>query len=68
MIRTALLAIATLAIPAAGLAANYVLDKGHTEIRYTWDHAGVSIQSGEWKEIDGTVQFDPENIPRPPSR
>lgn len=54
-------AIATgLAAPA--VAETYHLDPGHTEVRFYYSHAGLSEQSGEWTVIDGTVEFDPENV------
>lgn len=43
-------------------AKTYTLDPGHTEVRAVWDHAGVSEQSAEWTEVDGTIAFDPENV------
>ena len=41
-------------------AETYEFDAGHTEVRFIWDHAGVSTQSGEWRDIKGTVDFDPK--------
>ena len=40
----------------------YQFDKGHTEIRFSWDHVGLSIQSGEFREYEGTVMWDRENL------
>ncbi len=62
MIRTTLAAVAVASLPATTLAATYGLDAGHTEVRFYWDHAGVSEQSGEWGKVEGTVEFDPEDI------
>jgi len=36
----------------------YVFDKKHTEIRFTWDHFGLTRTSAYVKEYDGEVQFD----------
>ena len=54
---------ALLAAPLSGQAAplTYALDKGHTEIQFFWDHAGVSEQSGEFAEFDGELTFDPDD-------
>lgn len=43
-------------------AATYKFDPGHTEVRFYYNHAGLSEQSGQWKVIGGEVEFDPENI------
>ena len=47
-------------LAAAANAETYEFDAGHTEVRFIWDHAGVSTQSGEWRDIKGTVNFDPK--------
>ena len=47
---------------AAQAAESYGFDKGHTEIRFTWNHVGLSNQSGEFMDYDGVVAFDPENL------
>lgn len=36
----------------------YMLDKNHTEVRYSWNHLGVSRQSGSFTDVQGTVTFD----------
>ncbi len=56
----ATLAALTFATPT--LAETYFFDTTHTEVRFYYDHVGLSEQSGEWTVIDGTVEFDPENI------
>ena len=43
-------------------AATYKFDPGHTEVRAVWDHAGVSEQSARWGKVDGTIDFDPDNV------
>ena len=53
MTTTALMAMA----PAA-MAETYVLDPGHTEVRFYWNHAGLTKQSGEWTRVSGTIEFD----------
>jgi polyisoprenoid-binding protein YceI len=45
-------------------AATFALDKQHTEVRFSWDHLGLSRQSGKFGDVSGTVEFDeahPEN-------
>jgi len=40
----------------------YLFDKGHTEIIFKWNHVGLSTQSGEFRDYDGSVVFDRENL------
>jgi len=35
--------------------ATYTTDQGHTEVRFSWNHAGVSIQTGEFDKAVGTL-------------
>ena len=42
-------------------AAEYKFDKTHTEIRFQWNHAGLSNQSGRFTGFDGTIAFDSED-------
>jgi len=37
----------------------YQLDKDHSEVRFTWDHLGVSRQGGRFRDVSGTLNFDP---------
>lgn len=55
-------ALVAFAFGSTGFAAEYKLDPGHTEVRFYWDHAGLTEQSGEWGEVNGTIIFDPENV------
>lgn len=51
-----------LALAASSLAARadiWVFDKDHTEIRFTWDHLGLSRQSGRILEMRGELDFTP---------
>jgi polyisoprenoid-binding protein YceI len=34
-------------------------DKQHTEIRFSWDHLGLSRRSGRFLDMDGTLDFSP---------
>lgn len=36
----------------------YGFDTEHTEIRFSWDHLGLSRQSGRFQDISGEVVFD----------
>lgn len=38
----------------------FVLDKQHTDVRFSWDHLGLSRQSGKFTDLTGTVAFDSE--------
>ena len=51
---------AALSVPA--LAETYHLDPGHTEVRFYWNHAGLTEQHGEWTSISGTIDFDADNV------
>lgn len=64
MLRSIFLAGLIAAAPMAALAdaKTYALDPGHTEIRFVWNHAGVSDQGGRWDKVQGTVDFDPDDI------
>lgn len=55
-------ALATVILAGPALSETYHLDPGHTEVRFYYSHAGLSEQSGEWTVIDGTVDFDAEDI------
>lgn len=40
----------------------YEIDEGHTEVRFAWSHAGVSVQTGEFTKTAGKLNLDLENI------
>ncbi len=40
----------------------YKLDNGHTDIRFTWNHAGVSDQSGRFNAFDGELVLDDKDV------
>jgi polyisoprenoid-binding protein YceI len=42
----------------AALAETFKLDKQHTEVRFSWDHLGLSRQSGKFSDTVGTLVFD----------
>ncbi|UWP91564.1 YceI family protein [Aliiroseovarius crassostreae] len=55
-------ALASFAFTTAASADIYKFDPGHTEIHFYYNHAGLSDQHGQWKVIDGEVDFDPANV------
>lgn len=57
------LAIALMAAPASA-AEVYYTDQGHTEVRLSWSHAGVSVQSAELTSAKGTLSLDPDKVER----
>lgn len=46
----------------AQAAETYYTDQGHTEVRFAWSHAGVSIQTGEFTTASGKLTLDPDNV------
>ncbi|MGZ0189110.1 MAG: YceI family protein, partial [Alphaproteobacteria bacterium] len=42
-------------------AETYNLDKGHTDIRFGWNHAGVSDQSGRFNDFEGQLILNEED-------
>ena len=52
-----------LLMPVAAVAADtYAFDKGHTDIRFSWNHAGISTQFARLTKFDGTFVIDDEDI------
>ncbi len=45
----------------AQAAETYYTDQGHTEVSFGWNHAGVSMQSGEFTTANGKLVLDPDN-------
>lgn len=58
--RVALLMLALAAAPAGAYGETFTLDRQHTEVRFSWDHLGLSRQSGKFTDVAGKVNFDPE--------
>ncbi len=59
-----LVALASMLFAGSAFAdATYLTDQGHTEVRFSWSHAGVTIQTGEFEEASGkaTLADDLEN-------
>ena len=47
---------------AAAAPATYTFDKTHTEIRFQWNHVGLSNQSGRFTKFDGKIVFDKDDV------
>lgn len=43
-------------------AETFQFDAGHSEVRFLWNHVGLSTQSGEFREVVGTLMIDRENL------
>ncbi|SEA54608.1 YceI family protein [Rubrimonas cliftonensis] len=57
----AALAAAVIAAPAFA-AERWNIDKSHAHISFQADHLGFSVVQGQFREFDGDIMFDPENI------
>ncbi len=55
-------AVAALLVHAGTARADiYDLDSEHTEVRFSWDHLGLSRQSGRFTAVKGVVNFNPNS-------
>jgi len=54
--------VAMLALPAFADSQTYKTDPGHTEVRFGWNHVGVSTQHGEFDSAEGTLSIDPSDL------
>lgn len=52
-----LLVLLAVSYPASA-AETYKIDKLHTEIRFTYNHIGLTTQAGQFLEYDGSLTFD----------
>lgn len=52
--------LALASLPAAAAPETYVFDKSHTELRFSWDHLGLSRQAGRFLDVEGSLMLDPE--------
>ncbi|MEO0980483.1 MAG: YceI family protein [Pseudomonadota bacterium] len=57
LVTVALMSLFT--VPALAETRTYKTDAGHTEVRFGWDHAGVSRQHGEFDRAEGILAIDP---------
>lgn len=62
--RTAALTVfAFISLAAAPLAAApWTIDKSHASVTFSVDHLGFSLVSGQFREFEAEVDFDPENM------
>ena len=52
-------AVAMLALPGIAMSGQtYMTDQGHTEVRFGWSHAGVSLQHAEFTVATGTLDLE----------
>lgn len=61
MIKFATFAAAAILAAPAAFADTFKTDQGHTEVLFSWSHAGVSTQNAEFTSVDGTLDLDPAN-------
>ena len=55
---TAVVLMTLFAVTANSIAdTTYITDQGHTEIHFSWSHAGVSIQGAEFEKAIGTLEL-----------
>lgn len=64
-LRFVLFVLATLAMSVCqpALAANggvFIIDRDHTHVRFSYNHLGLSWQSGSFRDVIGRLAFDPE--------
>ena len=52
--------VTSIAVPANATPDTYTFDKDHTEVRFSWDHLGLSRLSGRFLDVAGEVVFDQE--------
>jgi polyisoprenoid-binding protein YceI len=59
MKRLLLPVVLSLAFAGAASAATYKIDPRHTQVRFTYDHFGLSHQVARLNEVSGSFEFDP---------
>lgn len=52
-------AIALVGGPGAARADSWLLDRQNTQVRFGWDHLGLTRQSGQFLDVDGRLEFSP---------
>lgn len=60
--RASLALIAGLILPASVLASDYKIDPDHTKVSFKVRHLGISWVPGNFSKVDGSFNFDPQNI------
>ena len=61
LIASAVLATAALTTPTLATAENYVVDPGHSQIVFSYNHLGYSTNYGMFSGFEGEIAFDQEN-------
>lgn len=59
----AALALILFTAPRAAMAGEggvFIVDKDHTSVRFSYEHLGLSWQSGSFRDVIGRLAFDPE--------
>ncbi len=41
---------------------NYQFDEGHTEVLFSWTHAGISTQTAEFTGLDGEIVIERDDV------
>ena len=58
LLKKSVLVLGVSALMSSGvMAETFVTDQGHTEVMFGWDHAGVSVQHGEFTSATGTLEL-----------
>ncbi|WP_171169127.1 YceI family protein [Ruegeria sp. HKCCA0370] len=58
-----MIAAAALTVAVAPVyAQTYKTDQGHTEVRFSWSHAGVSTQHGEFTKVEGVLDLNADDV------
>src|SRR5688572_18121947 len=58
---SAALLSALVAAPAFAAPVEYVIDPGHTQVEFTWNHFGYSNITARVDQVEGKLVYDPEN-------
>jgi len=61
-LRALVLSSALAILPLGAVAAEWTIDKSHTQITFSVNHLGFSDTNGIFREFDAEVDFDPEDI------
>jgi polyisoprenoid-binding protein YceI len=56
------LALALLAMSGSAFAAGWTIDPAHSSINFSVKHMVITTVHGEFKEFDGTVNYEPEDL------
>ena len=62
MLATTLFFLIVVVPESQAYAAEYTFDPKHTEVRISWNHLGISRQSASFRDVTGSLRFDPANL------